>query len=407
MYWANLLHIYQPPGQKRAITRKVAGESYLRIIEILKKRPEVKINLNINASLSEQLPPAGLSSVVQKIKQLAERGQVEFTGSAKYHVILALLPEKEIIRQIELNNATNEKFFGKLWKPTGFFIPELCYSQKVARIVKRMGFRWIILDEIAYSGKFNKVKFEKKYTIRDVDLPVFFRNTRISNLFFTAEAKNTKDFFRILKEDGRSRDYLLTALDGENLGHHQKNMDKLYADLLDTKKFQAITFTDLLNIYNQSSKIIPLPSSWSSRESELKNKMPYPLWQNSKNAIHKKQWQLTKLAIEIINANLNDPGFSLARKKLDQALHSDQYWWASANPWWSVEIILNGAMMLIDAIKSIKNISPAALKKSGDLYKQISATAREWQEGGRAKKIREAYLEGEPYERYFAGKIIK
>jgi predicted glycosyl hydrolase (DUF1957 family) len=407
MYWANLFHIYQPPGQKKEITRKVANESYSPIIEILKNRPEAKINLNINASLTEQLPPAGLSPVIEGIKKLAQKGQVEFTGSAKYHVILALLPEKEIIRQIELNNATNEKFFGKLWKPTGFFIPELCYSQKVARVVKKMGFRWIVLDEIAYNGKFNKVEFEKKYTIRNVDLPVFFRNTRISNLFFTAEAKNTNDFFRILKEDGRSRDYLLTALDGENLGHHQKNMDKLYADLLDTKKFQAITFTDLLNIYNQSSEIIPLPSSWSSRESELKNKMPYPLWKNPKNAIHKKQWQLTKLAIEIINANLNDPGFSLARKKLDQALHSDQYWWASANPWWSVEIIINGAMMLTDAIKSLKNISPADLKKSDDLCGQISATAREWQEGGHAKKIREAYLAGEPYERYFAGKILK
>ena len=49
MYWANLFHIYQPPGQKKEITRKVANESYSPIIEILKNRPEAKINLNFNA----------------------------------------------------------------------------------------------------------------------------------------------------------------------------------------------------------------------------------------------------------------------------------------------------------------------------------------------------------------------
>ena len=408
MYWANLLHIYQPPGQQKEITKKVAAESYWRIIDILKHHPKVKINLNINASLAEQLADAGLSKLTAAISALARRGQIEFTGSAKYHVILALLPETEIIRQIELNNQTNKKFFGKLWRPTGFFIPELCYSKKVARVVKKMGFKWIVLDEIAYSGKFNKVKFDKKYLIKDVGLPVFFRNTRVSNLFFTAEAKTTADFFKILKRDGRSEKFLLTALDGENLGHHQKEMDKLYADLLDSRKFNCITFSELLKIKNLKSKIIdPIPSSWSSREEDLKSKVAYPLWKNPKNEIHRLEWRLTTLAISEVHKNRNDKNYNLARKKLDQALHSDQYWWASANPWWSVKIILNGARMLADSLKLLKNIPPGKKEKAENIYQKISDTARKWQESGRAEKIKQAYLKGEPYERYFAGKIIK
>lgn len=407
MHWANLFHIYQPPGQKKEITKKVARESYSPIIEILKKRPEVKISLNINASLTEQLAPAGLSKLATDIAALAGRGQIEFTGSAKYHVILALLPKHEIIRQIELNNETNKKFFGKFWQPTGFFIPEMCYSEKVARVVKKLGFKWIVLDEIAYSGKFGKVKFNKQYIVKGVGLPVFFRNTRISNLFFTAEAKTPADFFKILKDDNRSAKHLLTAMDGENLGHHQKNMDKLYAELLDTQKFTPINFSDLLKIYQEKTEIKPLPSSWSSREEELRKKMPYPLWKNQKNEIHKKQWQLTNLAIKITNGKTGDPNYRLARKKLDQALHSDQYWWASANPWWSVEIIENGAKMLADAVKILKTVPRPEIKKTESLRQKISGLARLWQETGRAKKIKDAYLAGEPYERFFAGKIIR
>lgn len=407
MIWANLFHIYQPPKQKKEIIQKVAHESYLRIIEILKKRPKVKISLNINASLTEQLPRAGLSQMIDDLITLISRGQIELTGSAKYHVILALLPENEIIRQIELNNQTNKKYFGRHWRPTGFFIPELCYSKKVANIVKKLGFKWLILDEIAYNGKFGKVKFEKQYIIKDIGLPVFFRNTRISNLFFTAEAKTPKDFFRIVNEDGRSKNYLLTAGDGENLGHHQKEMDELYEQILDTKIFTAINFSDLFKIYKRREEISPLPSSWSSREEDLKRQVAYPLWKNPKNEIHKMQWQLTNLVIKIINQKKSDPYYKAARKKLDQALHSDQYWWASANPWWSVEMIENGAKMLVSVVKTLKNISPITQKKANKLYQQIAATAREWQQTGLAKKIKEAYLAGEPYERYFAGKVIK
>lgn len=407
MYWANLLHIYQPPGQKKEIIQKVAKESYLRIIEILKKRPTVKISLNINASLTEQLPSAGQSSIIRDLKILASRGQVEFTGSAKYHVILALLPESEIVRQIELNNKTNQKNFGKLWQPTGFFIPELCYSKAVAKVIKKLGFKWIVLDEIAYNGKFNQVKFDKKYIIKDIGLPVFFRNTRISNLFFTAEAKTINDFFRILKKDGRSNKYLLTALDGENLGHHQKEMDELYKQLLDTLKFKAINFSEMLKICKESQKVEPINSSWSSREEDSKRNIYYPLWKNPKNEIHRRQWQLTNFVIDTVNKHEKDTNFPAARKKLDQALHSDQYWWASANPWWSVEIIENGAKMLVNTLKSLKTISPTVLQKAENLYRQISVTARRWQTTGRVTKIKQAYLRGEPYERYFAGKIVK
>lgn len=407
MYWANLLHLYQPPGQKKEITKKVARESYWRIIDILKRHPETRISLNINASLTEQLPTAGLSGMIGDLQTLAKRGQIEFTGSAKYHVILALLPETEIVRQIELNNQTNKKFFGRAWKPTGFFIPELCYSKKVAAAVKKMGFKWIVLDEIAYNGKFNKVKFEKQFLIKNLGLPVFFRNTRISNLFFTAEAKTTADFFRVMADDGRSKNFLPTALDGENLGHHQKEMDELYEQLLLTKKFEAINFSDLLKIYKNKQDVEPTPSSWSSREEDIKRKVYYPLWKNPKNEIHRLEWRLTNLAIKTLGENTSDPNFKKARQRLDRALHSDQYWWASANPWWSVEIIENGAKMLADAAGSLEKIPATTRRETEKLYKKISDLARFWQETGRAEKIKKAYLAGEPYERYFAGKIIK
>jgi alpha-amylase/alpha-mannosidase (GH57 family) len=408
MYWANLLHIYQPPKQKKEIIWKVAKESYLPILRILKQRPKAKISLNINGSLAEQLPGAGLRGIINDIKKLALKGQIEFTGSAKYHVILPLLPEKEIIRQIELNFKTNQKFFGQIYKPTGFFLPELCYSKRVAKIIKKLDFKWIVLDEIAYQGKVGQVKFDQKYILKNIGLPILFRTQRISNIFFTAEAKTVKDFMKIMRADGRVKNYLITALDGENLGHHRKGMDRLYAKLLDQPFIKTINFTELIGLYKKEKVIDPLPSSWSSREIELKRKIPYPLWQNPKNEIQKRQWQLTNLVIKTFyKISPKDKGWPIARQRLDRAFFSCQYWWASAMPWWSINMIREGAESQVKSILPLRTANQKTKNKIIDLSQKITFLAREWQESGRIDKIRKSYLANEEFERYFSGKIIK
>src|SRR3989344_3192114 len=108
MFWANFLHIYQPPTQSEQLVRKIANESYLPIVAGLEKTPKAKLTLNINGSLTELLAKSGFESLLRKIANLVRSGQVELTASAKYHPILPLLPEPEIIRQIQLNFATNQ-----------------------------------------------------------------------------------------------------------------------------------------------------------------------------------------------------------------------------------------------------------------------------------------------------------
>ncbi|MBU2228804.1 hypothetical protein KJ810_00175, partial [Patescibacteria group bacterium] len=85
--WATLLHIYQPPGWDEKIVRKVARESYIPLFRILKKNPQIKITLNINGSLTEQLAQYKLNEIITNIKLLAGREQIEFTGSAMYHTV--------------------------------------------------------------------------------------------------------------------------------------------------------------------------------------------------------------------------------------------------------------------------------------------------------------------------------
>ena len=149
VYFSFLFHIYQPPIQIPPVVKQIVNESYRPIVNALRDHPEVKITLNINGTLTEQLNDFGYIDLIEGLSTLGSRGQIEFTGSGKFHPLLPLIPEPEIRRQIELNNETNKKFFGSAYNPRGFFPPEMAVSDEVVSVVREMGFEWIIMSGIA------------------------------------------------------------------------------------------------------------------------------------------------------------------------------------------------------------------------------------------------------------------
>lgn len=124
MYWANFLHIYQPPTQSKEILGQVANESYRKVITGLIDNPTAKITLNVNGVLTQMLVDNGFIDIVNNIKVLLDRNQIELTASAMYHPFLPKLPKSEIIRQIQLNEQVNHKYYGDSYRPAGFFPPK-------------------------------------------------------------------------------------------------------------------------------------------------------------------------------------------------------------------------------------------------------------------------------------------
>ncbi len=406
-YWANLFHIYQPPDWDKTIIAKVVQESYAPFFQTLKKYPEFKITLNVCGSLTEQLYQYGHTEVLESIKELAGNGQIEFTGSAKYHPILALVDSSEVERQIQLNYDCNRKFFGSVYRPKGFFIPEMCYSDSVAQIIKDLGYRWVVLDEISAKGTVGKISFNHGYQIGTDDLKVVFRNRLISDLFFMDILKTPKTFMDAVEKSDRVTKYLITAFDGENLGHHNPKLLPIWFRLIGSKNVQSLTLSQLLKQYSKYETVKPRPASWASRESELKDQEPYFLWKNKENEIHQKQWQLTNLAIKSIKElSSNNPGYQHARNLLDKALASDQYWWAAASPWWDTRIVALAAHKTLRVFRAFE-AEPTFMKQASGLYDDIVNLTNRWQETGKADEIRRQYLGNEAFTRFFGGEKVK
>jgi alpha-amylase/alpha-mannosidase (GH57 family) len=403
MKWVNLLHFYQPFWQKREILEKVVKESYQPILKILKENKKVKITFNICGSLTEILIKFGFKEILNEFKKIALKGQIEFTGSAVYHPILPLLPKEEVIRQIKLNEKINKKIFGKIWQPKGFFLPEMAYDKKTAKIIKSLNYQWLILDEIAYNGKIGKVNFTKVYQIKNLKMNVVFRNRGLSDIFYTGWLDSEEKFYQALKNDKRSDEFLITAFDAENLGHHKPGSEKIFENLV--KKIETMSISEFIEKIKEKEIVEPIPSSWSTREIEIKQKIPYPLWFHPQNKIHQLQWQLTYLIIRKINRFKKDKKFKEARELLDRALNSCQYWWASAMPWWSFKIIEENAENFVKIFKILEKKDLKLIKTAEKIKEKIIFMAKKWQDLGLVEKIKNDYLKGEPV-RYFGGKIV-
>lgn len=76
-----------------------------------------------------------------------------------------------------------------------------------------------------------------------------------------------------------------------------------------------------------------------------------------------------------------------ARKMLDEALHSDQYWWACARPWWSLEMIERGAYELKEAIFAVPDAPEKVKEEAKNLYFKILTTGFEWQRTGKVEAL--------------------
>lgn len=388
MIWANFLHIYQPAEQQPDILDGIVVQSYRPILEGFREYKKVRFTFNVNGALLELFDKYKYYDLIDILRELGKKGQVEFTSSAKYHAFLPFLEEKEIIRQIKINDETNKFFLGKAYNPQGFFPPEMAYKEELAKIVENLGFKWVILDEIAHGGEVGKIDYTKIYQIENTNLKVFFRERRLSNLIMSAVVRSRKTLIEAMRDDLKTNRYIITAMDGETFGHHRPGLEELLFEILETAEFNLVKISEIPNFYKEVKVVKPVKSTWASSKEDIEKNIQFLSWSDPENIIHRWQWDFLNMILEeFYKMDKNHPEYPEIRKKIDICLSSDQFWWASAKPWWSLEMIEDGSYRLLDAIRSITNIGKEKLEKARDFYENIVSTAFNWQRTGKIRKM--------------------
>lgn len=378
MLWLNFLHFYQPANVEFYNIRKALDKSYWRLIRLLEEHPDLRFTINISGCLLERLADEKETAFLERLKFLVKKGRVELTGSAAYHGFLPLLPIDEVVRQIKTNEKILRKYFGVNFKPAGFFLPEMAYSPDVARIVKRLGYDWLILDEIAYSGNLKRRPVWGDFYIdEDSGLKVIFRNRELSGAYPPDKLKIVLKeplVTKKLESSGQKKDepgVFMTATDAELYGLRHEDPTAELEKIAKIKGLKTMTISGHGKSAGRKKlvKIKIWPSSWESSPSEVKNKQPFNLWRNRDNKIHSDLWLLAELALNLGSKFKKDKNFPWYRWHLVRGLASCTFWWASARDFskiygpyaWSPDDIERG---LEDMVRSVRSLNDPKTKKA-------------------------------------------
>jgi hypothetical protein len=412
MLWLNFLHLYQPSNADAHVIKEATEKSYLRLVRALEENPKIKFTLNITGCLILRWEDLGYFGLIKRIKKLVAKKQIELVGSASYHPIMPLIPEAEAIRQIKDQEEILKKYFG-LAKPKGFFIPEMAYSPAIGKLIKKLGYQWLILDEIAYNGKLGQVNFNKPRTFwaekrtagnhnsqnktaqkvrgkiyedKNSGLKIIFRSRELSRSYVPDAVLKLLNK-KITPQPPLSGGLAITATDAELYGLRHIDHTGEFEKLLKNKNLKTQTISEFIKHAPHplseggfsAEKINPLSCNWESTEAELKNKLPYALWHDKKNKIQNNLWGLANFVYGVIEKHKKDKNYYWVRWHLVRGLASCSFWWASAKDFklfgsisWSPDEIERGTNELIRAIRALENEKTRSEKiKAEKLYIKI------------------------------------
>jgi len=364
--WVNFLHIYQPPWQDKGIIEQVAASSYEYLVMLFKRYPNFKASLNISGNLVEQLE-IYRPDLLRSLGLLFKKGQIELTATAHYHALLPLISPTEAKRQIELNQGTLAKYFA-LGQIKGFYLPEMAFDNKVAKLIKSLGFEWLILDPINFKGKLAK---DTLYFDNVSGLKIIFRDRKISKGY------PPEIIFKKISKI-KNNETIITATDGEIYGHFHTDWQGHLEQILQNNNLEVKTIAQYISDLENKKKISLRAGSWETSESELDRQVPFALWADPKNKIHKNLWLLVKQASQLVAKYKKDANWQWARQHLDRGLSSCTFWWASAKKpsefsslTWNPDMIDKGSEELIKSIRSLALASPVEKIKAEKIYLEI------------------------------------
>ena len=398
LYWANLLHFYQPPEQDRTILERVVNESYHPVLRIFEQVPSARATINIQACLIELLIKTGFGKIVSRIKDLADSGQIELMITPRFHPFLPYIPEDEADRQIQQHIKVCKKYFGLHFNPKGFYSPEMAYSTNIGKYAARYGCKWIPVDEITIDGTLNKIAYDRLYMDKGAGgLVLVPRHRALSealagSIFARDALKNTNDFFN--KVQNGNRKYVFTANDVENFGHHAKGAQTLLRLMYRDSRFTSVTISGLLGHVRKKEYCKSLQSDWTSMPDEIKKRNVHYTWKDPSNKIHKNLWELYKLAYtEIKSAGQNgDILHNRARDMLGAAAPSCCFYWASCRPWWYGVYPEEASTGICLALYSLLAPPPKIKDKAFKIRQQIFDLVKQYNEKGEAKRHQTKFL---------------
>jgi 4-alpha-glucanotransferase len=138
------LHNHQPVGNFGWVLADVFEKAYAPMVDALERHPGVRLSLHYTGPLLDWLI-AERGDMIDRLRALVERDQVEILGGGYFEPVLASLPERDRIGQLRRMGDELERLFGR--RPRGAWLAERVWEPDLPTSLVAAGYAWTILDD--------------------------------------------------------------------------------------------------------------------------------------------------------------------------------------------------------------------------------------------------------------------
>ncbi|HYM92040.1 MAG TPA: alpha-amylase/4-alpha-glucanotransferase domain-containing protein [bacterium] len=219
------IHNHQPVGNFDHVIAKATDSAYAPFVGALERHPRIRLALHYSGPLLDWLKPHR-PDLLQRIRMLVARGQIEILTGGYYEPILAVIPDADKRGQIEMLTRVVAAEFG--CHAEGLWLAERVWEPHLARPIAEAGARYTIVDDTHFYAVGLEEGQLLGYYLTDeagVPLAIFPSLKRLRYLIPWAPVEDVIGYLRTLAErevrpDGRRAvlDLALMGDDGEKFG---------------------------------------------------------------------------------------------------------------------------------------------------------------------------------------------
>ncbi|HEY5038526.1 MAG TPA: alpha-amylase/4-alpha-glucanotransferase domain-containing protein, partial [bacterium] len=143
------VHNHQPVGNFSHVFEELYNRSYEPFARILHRHPKVKCAFHVTGSLWEWLSD-NHPDYLSLLKEMADRGQIEFFTGGMYEPILAILPDRDKFGQIRmLTDYLKHRFKAE---SKGMWTAERVWEPHLTKNLAEAGVKYIVMDDAHFKS---------------------------------------------------------------------------------------------------------------------------------------------------------------------------------------------------------------------------------------------------------------
>ena len=142
-----VLHNHQPIGNFDGVFEQSYQDSYLPFLDVFEPYEHLQISLHTSGPLMVWLAERH-PEYIDRLRALVEADRIEIIGGPQYEPILAMLPSRDRVGQIETYSAWLNQNLGTT--PVGMWTPERVWESALTRDTVDAGIQYTVLDDFHF-----------------------------------------------------------------------------------------------------------------------------------------------------------------------------------------------------------------------------------------------------------------